>query len=103
MSDLIKVALISGCFSVIVGALTLIGVIISNRSVASKERVKAAAERAMEKQRLDDRLDSIERKQDEQNRKLDEHNGYAEKFASTTESIVEMRNDIRWLKEKCNG
>ena len=103
MSDLIKVALISGGFSVIVGALTLIGVIISNRSSASKERLKAAAERAMEKQRLDDRLASIERKQDEHNHKLDEHNGYAAKFASITESVVEMRNDIRWLKEKCNG
>lgn len=96
MSDLIKVALISGGFSVIVGALTLIGVIISNRSAASKARVKAAAERATEKQRLDDRLASIERK-------LDEHNGYAAKFASITESVVEMRNDIKWLKEKGNG
>lgn len=97
MSDLVKVALISGAFSVIVGALTLIGVIISNRSSASKERVKSAAERATEKQRLDDRLDSIERK-------LDEHNGYAARFASITESVVEMRNDIKWLKEsKGNG
>ena len=96
MSDLIKVALISGGFSVIVGALTLAGVIISNRYAASKARVKAAAERATEKQRLDDRLASIERK-------LDEHNGYAAKFASITESVIEMRNDIRWLKEKDNG
>lgn len=97
MSDLVKVALISGAFSVAVGILTLIGVIVSNRSAASKERVKAAAERATEKQRLDDRLDSIERK-------LDEHNGYAARFASITESVVEMRNDIKWLKEsKGNG
>ncbi len=96
MSDLVKVALISGAFSVAVGVLTLIGVIISNRSAASKARIKSAAERATEKQRLDDRLDSIERK-------LDEHNGYAAKFAALSGEIIEMRNDIRWLKEKGNG
>lgn len=96
MSDLVKVALISGGFSVAVGILTLIGVIISNRSAVSKARVKSAEERATEKQRLDDRLASIEHK-------LDEHNGYAARFASITESVIEMRNDIRWLKEKGNG
>ena len=36
MSDLVKVALISGAFSVAVGVLTLIGVIISNRATANK-------------------------------------------------------------------
>ena len=89
-------ALISGAVSIIVGALTLVGVIISNRATANKARIKSAAERATEKQRLDDRLASIEHK-------LDEHNGYAAKFASITESVIEMRNDIRWLKEKGNG
>lgn len=96
MSDLVKVALISGAFSVIVGALTLIGVIISNRTQAAKARQKDAAESARKDQELKDRLESIERK-------LDEHNGYAAKFAAITGEIIEMRNDIRWLKEKGNG
>ena len=96
MSDLVKVALISGAFSVIVGALTLIGVIISNRAQAVKIRQKDAAESARKEQALKDQLESIERK-------LDEHNGYAQKFAAITGEIIEMRNDIRWLKEKGNG
>lgn len=96
MSDLVKVALISGAFSVIVGALTLIGVIISNRAQAAKARLKSEAENARKEQELKDQLASIVVK-------LDEHNGYAEKFASVTESVIEMRNDIRWLKEKVNG
>lgn len=96
MSDLVKVALISGAFSVIVGALTLAGVIISNRAQAAKARLKSEAENARKEQELKDQLASIMVR-------LDEHNGYAAKFASVTESVIEMRNDIRWLKEKVNG
>lgn len=96
MSDLVKVALISGAFSVIVGALTLIGVIVSNRAQAAKVRQKDAAESARKEQELKDRLESIEHK-------LDEHNGYAQKFADLTGEIIEMRNDVKWLKEARNG
>lgn len=96
MSDLVKVALISGAFSVIVGALTLVGVIISNRAQAAKVRQKDAAESARKEQALKDQLESIERK-------LDEHNGYAAKFAAITSEIIEMRNDIKWIKEARRG
>lgn len=96
MSDLVKVALISGAFSVIVGALTLAGVIISNRAQAAKARLKSEAENARKEQELKDQLANILSR-------LDEHNGYAAKFSLTTESVIEIRNDIRWLKEKVNG
>lgn len=96
MSDLVKVALISGAFSVVVGALTLIGVIISNRAQAAKVRQKDAAESARKEQELKDRLESIENK-------LDEHNGYAQKFAELSGEIIEMRNDIKWIKEARRG
>lgn len=96
MSDLVKVALISGGFSVVVGALTLIGVIVSNRAQAAKVRQKDAAESARKDQELKDRLESIEHK-------LDEHNGYAAKFAALSGEIIEMRNDIKWLKERGHG
>lgn len=96
MSDLVKVALISGAFSVAVGVLTLVGVIISNRAQANKAQVKSEAESARKDQELKDRLESIEHK-------LDEHNGYAAKFAALSGEIIEMRNDIKWLKERGNG
>ena len=96
MSDLVKVALISGAFSVVVGILTLIGVIVSNRAQANKARLKSESEAARKDQELKDRLESIEHK-------LDEHNGYAAKFAALSGEIIEMRNDIKWLKERGNG
>lgn len=96
MSDLVKVALISGAFSVAVGILTLIGVIVSNRAQANKARMKSEAESARKEQELKDRLESIEHK-------LDEHNGYAQKFAELSGEIIEMRNDIKWIKEARRG
>ena len=41
---------------------------------------------------LDDKLQRIEER-------LDSHNSYASKFAELTEAIVEMKNDIKWIKE----
>lgn len=96
MSDLVKVALISGAFSVAVGVLTLVGVIISNRAQANKARLKSESEAARKDQELKDRLESIENK-------LDEHNGYAQKFAELSGEIIEMRNDIKWIKEARRG
>ena len=33
-------------------------------------------------------------------KEMDSHNSYAEKFASLTEAIVEMKTDIKWIKEQ---
>ena len=42
---------------------------------------------------MDVRLDNIEKR-------LDSHNKYAEKFASMTEAITEIKTDIKWFKEE---
>ena len=86
MSDPVIVALITGICAVV-------GQWLISRSQNEKRKVDEAIRDA----RLEDRLRSVEKK-------LDEHNGYAARFASITESVVEMRNDIKWLKEsKYNG
>ena len=78
--------------SAIIGILGgILGILnqLSNLRKAQEEQVKAQAIRDT---KLDDKLEQIDQR-------LTEHNSYAEKFASLTESIVEMRNDIKWIKE----
>ena len=53
------------------------------------EMLKAQAVRDKD---TDDRLRRIEER-------LDSHNSYASKFAGLTETIIEMKNDIKWIKE----
>lgn len=42
----------------------------------------------------------LEYRMGEVEKKLDSHNGYAQKFAETTESIGEIRTDIAVIKAK---
>ena len=64
----------------------------SNRSKEEEMHKTEVAERAKAQQKLDDRLEQIEKK-------LDSHNGYAEKFTNTSNTIIAMQKDIEFLKD----
>lgn len=82
-------ALVTILTTVIVEAAGIIGLLIKN----SSERKKNAIEQARRDQKLDDRLDRLEKK-------VDEHNGYAQKFTDTTKAITSIQKDIEWLKKQ---
>lgn len=79
--------------SVLIGIIGgILGILsqLSNMRRQQEEQVKAQVRRDTQ---LDDKLLRIEER-------LDSHNSYAEKFASLTEAIVEMKTDIKWIKEQ---
>lgn len=83
-------------WEVLVGIVSLLGGVIGifnqikQMRDAQDEQIKKQAERDI---KLDDRLTRLEEK-------VDSHNGYAEKFMSLSDAIIEMKTDIKWLKEK---
>lgn len=79
MSEGVLIALITGLCAVV-------GQWLISRSQNEKRKVDDAVRDA----RLNDRLESVEKK-------LDEHNGYAAKFADIQTDIAVIRNDIRNL------
>lgn len=81
-------ATISAFVGIIGGILGILNQISGMR----KQQEEAVKQQAVRDQKVDDRLKSIETR-------LDEHNNYAEKFASLTEAIIEMKTDVRWIKE----
>lgn len=77
--------------SVIIGILGgLLGILnqLSNLRKQQNEQIKAQAIRDT---KLDDKLEQIDEK-------LESHNQYAERFASLTNTIIEMQTDIKWLR-----
>lgn len=80
ITESIIVAIITGLFATA-------GVIISN-SASNKKN-------AIEQAKRDTQLDySIK----ELSKRVDSHNGYAEKFAQSTESILLLQKDIEYIK-----
>lgn len=67
--------------------------IINQLSSLRKQQADAAKAQAIRDTKLDEKLRTIDAR-------LAEHNSYAEKFASLTSTIVEMRTDIKWIKEQ---
>lgn len=88
MSEGIWIALITGACAVIGNWF----IYRSNRLKEEEIRKNETAERAKAQQKLDDRLEHIEKK-------LDSHNGYAEKFTNTGTQITAMQKDIEFLKD----
>ena len=79
MSDAVVVALIAGICSVIGQWF------ISRRQNRDRETAEAVRD-----QRIEDRLQAVEKK-------LDEHNGYASRFAEIGADIAVIKNDIKTL------
>ena len=81
MSDNVLIALITGLCAVV-------GQWLISRSQNEKRKVDEAVRDA----KLEDRLDSVERK-------LDEHNGYAKLFGTITTDIAVIKTELKNLKE----
>lgn len=70
---------------------SLLGIIQQMKSM-KKAQEDAIRKQAEQQSSLEARLESLERS-------VASHNQYAEKFASLTQTIIEMRTDLRWIKE----
>lgn len=81
-------ATVSAIIGILGGILGILNQLASLRK-AQEEQVKAQAVRDT---KIDDKLKEIDNK-------LEVHNSYASLFAETKEAIIEMRNDIKWIKE----
>ena len=79
--------------SVLIGVIGGILGILNQISTMRKQQDEALRNQATRDKEMDDRMKRIEER-------LDSHNSYAEKFASLTEAIVEMKTDIKWKKEQ---
>lgn len=79
--------------SVLIGVIGGILGILNQLSNLRKQQDEVIRQQAVRDKDTEDRLKRIEER-------LDSHNSYAEKFASLTEAIVEMKTDIKWIKEQ---
>lgn len=79
--------------SVLIGVIGGILGILNQLSTMRRQQDEALRNQATRDEEMDDRMKRIEER-------LDSHNSYAEKFASLTEAIVEMKTDIKWIKEQ---
>ncbi len=78
--------------SAIIGILGGILGILSQLHNLRKTQEEQIRNQAIRDTKLDDKLEQIDER-------LTEHNNYASMFADVKEAIVEMRNDIKWIKE----
>lgn len=70
---------------------SLLGIVQQMRSM-KKAQEDAVRKQAEQQTAIQARLESLERS-------VASHNQYAEKFASLTQTIIEMRTDLRWIKD----
>lgn len=78
--------------SAIIGILGGILGILNQLHNLRKTQEEQIRNQAIRDTKLDDKLEQIDER-------LTEHNNYASMFADVREAIVEMRNDIKWIKE----
>ena len=69
---------------------SLLGIIQQMRAM-KKSQEDAVRQQAEQQSEIQARLDSLERS-------VASHNQYAERFASLTNTIIEMRTDLSWIK-----
>ena len=74
--------------SVLVAVITALGAVLGQWIISSAAKRKDAIAEAKWEQRLNDRLDAIERK-------IDEHNGYAKKLAEITTDIAVIKTELK--------
>ena len=79
--------------SAIIGILGGILGILNQLTNLRKQQEEVIRKQAVRDKEMDDRLSQLEKK-------IDEHNGWGEKFTSLTEALIEMKTDIKWIKEQ---
>ena len=75
--------------AMITGGVTLSANLLTNWSA----RKKQAVEQAKRDQKLDDQINTLAER-------VKSHNAYAEKFASASAAIIEMKKDLEWIKKR---
>ena len=78
--------------SIIVAVITAVGAVLGQWIISSASKRKQTIEEAKREQRLNDRLEQIERK-------IDEHNGWGDKFATFSTDIAVIKTEIKGIKE----
>lgn len=78
--------------SVLIGIIGGILGILNQLSNMRRQQDEVIRQQAVRDKDVEDRLGRIEER-------LNSHNSYASKFADLTETIIEMKNDIKWIKE----
>ena len=79
--------------SVLIGVIGGILGILNQLTNLRKQQEEVIRKQAVRDKEMDDRLAQLEKK-------IDEHNGWGEKFTSLTEALIEMKTDIKWIKEQ---
>lgn len=79
--------------SVLIGVIGGILGILNQLTNLRKQQEEVIKTQAVRDKDVEDRLGRIEER-------LNSHNSYASKFAELTEAIVEMKTDIKWIKEQ---
>ena len=79
--------------SAIIGILGGILGILNQLTNLRKQQEEVIRKQAVRDKETDDRLAQLEKK-------IDEHNRWGEKFTSLTEALIEMKADIKWIKEQ---
>jgi uncharacterized HAD superfamily protein len=79
--------------SVLIGVIGGILGILNQLTNLRKQQEEVIKKQAVRDKDVEDRLGRIEER-------LNSHNSYASKFAELTEAIVEMKTDIKWIKEQ---
>lgn len=79
--------------SVLIGVIGGILGILNQLTNLRKQQEEVLKKQAVRDKDVEDRLGRIEER-------LNSHNSYASKFAELTEAIVEMKTDIKWIKEQ---
>lgn len=85
--------------AIIVGIISVVGSVIVQLIVSASKARESDAKMAAHEQQQKDQLDMILEEQKEIKKRLDQHNGYAEKFAATTQDIALIQKDIEYLKK----
>lgn len=80
--------------SIIVAIITGLCAVLGQWLIARQNKAKTDTERAVKDALMEQRLDRIEAKLDEQQETLREHNGYAQKFADTAERLARVEQKL---------
>ena len=78
--------------AVVGAAIAAAASVICQLIIAAQSRKDRDIKEAVKDAKMEDRLNTIEKK-------LDEHNGYAAKFEKITGAVIELKNDLKWIKE----
>lgn len=91
---------------ILAAVITAVATVIGQWLVARKKDLEREKAQAVRDQKIDDRLEAIERRFDDVEERLDDHNGYAEKFAASSKDIqginialTAIQKDIEYIKK----